>query len=287
MDRCRPTRLLAAAGLGLLLAGCANLAPLRETDAAGALVPSTMELDGAPTAAQWYLPAGEANALIVLQHGFTRACGHLRGTSRQLMAAGSMVLCLDAPMAGGNPALAGELARQLAALRTAPDGRALPERIIVAGHSAGAAFAAALGAALDRFAPERLAGTLLFDPVATDRFEADLRAVSAAGRRPVWAALAPPHRCNAMSNALPALRRIRSEALAAQRDGFVGVRLGGAATHADIEGEDSDGLAALACGRPQAEQTTQLRALALAWARYLALGPGRRTLTIEGAQPIE
>lgn len=287
MDRCRPTRLLAAAGLGLLLAGCANLAPLRETDAAGALVPSTMQLDGAPTAAQWYLPAGEASALIVLQHGFTRACGHLRGTSRQLMATGLLVLCVDAPMAGGNPALAGDLARQLAALRTAPDGRALPERIIVAGHSAGAVFAAALGAALDRIAPERLAGALLFDPVATDRFEADLRAVSASGRRPVWAVMAPPHRCNAMSNALPALRSIRSEALAAQRDGFVGVRLAAGASHADIEGEDSDGLAALACGRPQTQQITQVRAIAVAWARDLALGPARRAITIEGAQPIE
>ena len=287
MDRCRPTRLLAAALLGLLLAGCANLAPLRETNAAGALVPSTMELDGAPAAAQWYLPASEASALIVLQHGFTRACGHLRGTSRQLMAAGLLVLCVDAPMAGGNPALAGDLARQLAALRTAPDGRALPERIIVAGHSAGAAFAAALGAALDRIAPERLAGALLFDPVATDRFEADLRAVSTAGRRPVWAALASPHRCNAMSNALPALRSIRSEALAAQRDGFVGVRLAAGATHADIEGEDSDGLAALACGRPQAAPTAEVRALAVAWARDLALGRRPRHDEIGAAQPID
>lgn len=287
MAPCRPKRLLAAALLGLALAGCANLAPLQETDAAGVLMPATIDLDGTPTAAQWYLPAGESGALLVLQHGFTRACGHLRGSSRQLMAAGLTVLCLDAPMAGGNPALAAALAQQLAAARTAPDGRALPHRIIVGGHSAGAAFAAALGAALDRIAPQRLAGALLIDPVATDRFEADLRAVSATGRRPVLAVLAPPHRCNAMNSALPALRHIRGAALAAQRDGFVGVRLGAAASHADIEGEDSDALAALACGRPQAASTAKVRTFAVAWALDLALGRRTRLEAIGAAQPID
>jgi hypothetical protein len=280
-------RLLWAALLGLLLAGCANLAPLRETDVAGTLMPSELELDGTPVAAQWYLPSGKASALLVLEHGFTRACGHLRGTSRQLMAAGLLVLCIDAPMAGGNPTLAGALARQLATLQVAPDGRALPHRIVVAGHSAGAVFAAALGAALDQIAPDRLAGALLFDPVSTAGFEAHLRTIWAAGQRPVLAALAPPHRCNAMSNALPVLRRLRDEALAAGSDGFVGVRLAAGATHADIEGEDSDWLAELACGRPRAAQTTQLRALAVAWAHDLATARPPRPEAIEGALPIE
>lgn len=287
MAPCRPMRLLAAALLGLMLAGCASLAPTPVADRDGAVVRTTIALGDATVAALWYLPAGEASALLVLEHGFTRHCGHMRGTSRQLMAAGLMVLCLDAPMAGGNPTLATALARQLVATRDAPDGRVLPRRIIVAGHSAGAVFAVALGATLDEIAPERLAGGLLFDPVATADFETHLRAVSAAGRRPVWAALAPPHRCNAMSNAWPALRRIRDEALAAQRDGFVGVRLAAGATHADIEGEDSDWLAALACGRPQAAPTAQLRELAVGWAHDMALGQ-RPALALPGdTLPIE
>jgi acetyl esterase/lipase len=58
------------------------------------------------------------------------------------------------PCAGGRPGAATRHAR------TAPTA-ALPDRIIVAGHSAGAAFAAALGAALVEIAPERLAGALL------------------------------------------------------------------------------------------------------------------------------
>lgn len=283
----RPMRQLAAALLGLLLAGCASLAPAPAADPAGSVVPATLALGDMPVAAQWYLPSGDATALLVLEHGFTRNCGQLRGTSRQLMAAGLAVLCVEAPMAGGNPALADALARRLAAAQAAPDGRALPSRIIVGGHSAGAAFAAALGARLDELAPDRLAGALLFDPVATVGFESQLRAVSAAGRRPVLAVLAPPHRCNAQSNALAALQRLRAEALAAQRDAFVGLRYAVGATHADIEGEDSDWLAALVCGVPQAAHTARLRELAVDWARELAHGRQPRPPALDDALPIE
>lgn len=287
MDPFRPMRPFAAALLGLLLAGCASLAPAPVADPTGSVVPATLALGDMPVASQWYLPAGEASALIVLEHGFTRSCGHLQGSSRQLMAAGLMVLCVEAPMAGGNPALADALARRLAAAHAAPDGRALPQRIIVGGHSAGAAFAAALGARLNEIAPERLTGALLFDPVATVDFESQLRAVSSAGRRPVLAVLAPPHRCNALSNAMPALQHLHTEAVDAQRDGFVGLRFAVGATHADIEGEDSDWIAALACGSPQAAQTARLRELAVAWARDLARGRRPPPPAFDDALPIE
>lgn len=287
MDPCRPMRPFAAALLALLLAGCASLAPAPVADPAGSVVPATLALGAMPVASQWYLPSGEASALIVLEHGFTRSCGHLQGSSRQLMAAGLIVLCIEAPMAGGNPALADVLARRLAVAHMAPDGRPLPHRIIVGGHSAGAAFAAALGARLDAIAPDRLAGALLFDPVATADFESQLRAISAAGRRPVLALLAPPHRCNALSNALPALQRVHAEALAAQRDSFVGLRFAVGATHADIEGEDSGWIAAFACGTPRAAQTARLRELAVAWARDLARGRHPPSPAFDDALPIE
>lgn len=287
MDPCRPMRLLAAALLGLLLVGCASLAPAPVADPAGSVVQATLALGDMPVASRWYLPAGKASALLVLEHGYTRSCGHLQGSSRQLMAAGLMVLCVEAPMAGGNPTLADILARRLAAARVAPDGRALPQRIIVGGHSAGAAFATALGARLDELAPDRLAGAMLFDPVATADFESQLRAVSAAGRRPVLAVLAPPHRCNAQSNALPALQRLHAEAQAAQRDAFVGLRFAVGATHADIEGEDSDWIAALACGSAQATQTARLRGLAAAWASELARGRQPPSPAFDDALPIE
>ncbi len=249
------------------LAGCAVPVPLRETSAAGTIVVGTIELDAQPRVAHWYLPAADATALVVFEHGFTRRCANLRETTRQWMAAGLMALCVDAPMAGGNPALAEALARRLGGNIGAPDGRKVPGSIIVAGHSAGAVFAAALGASLDAIVPGRLAGALLFDPVATAGFEAALRAVSAAGRRPVLALLAPPHRCNADSNALPALRLAEQEARDAGSTAFVVVRLAEGATHADVEGVDTDGLAEWACGPVQPARTAALRALAMEWLR--------------------
>ncbi len=262
-----PRRLLALLALCAVLTGCAVPVPLRETGAAGTIVVDTIEIEAQPRVAHWYLPAADATALVVFEHGFTRRCANLRETTRQWMASGLMALCVDAPMAGGNPALAEALARRLAGDTVAPDGRKMPGSIIVAGHSAGAVFAVALGARLDAIAPGRLAGALLFDPVATAGFESPLRAVSAAGRRPVLALLAPPHRCNAESNALPALRRAEQEARDGGSTAFVVVRLAEGATHADVEGENADSLAEWACGPVQPARTAALRALAMEWLR--------------------
>lgn len=258
--------------LGAALAGCAGLVPVRETGTAGSIVVAPIDLGAQEHLAHWYLPAGEVATLVVLQPGFTRRCANLRETTRQLMAAGPMALCIDAPMGGGQPALADALARALAGPAVAPDGRSMPQRVIVAGHSAGAVFAVTLGAALEVIAPGRLAGALLFDPVASADFEARLRAVSARGRRPVLALLAPPHRCNAQSSALPALRRIDREARDAGSSAFVVIHLADEATHADVEGEDTDALAEWACGRVVPARTASLRELSVRWLRAAAAG---------------
>lgn len=222
--------------------------------------------------------------LLVLQHGFSRRCSHLRETSTQLMATGLTVLCLDAPMAGGNPVLAASLGDALARALAdpaspalpgglaVPGGRPLPQRLVVGGHSAGARFAVALGDRLLDLAPGHLAGLLMFDPVATAGFGAQLSRIAYSGRRPVLAVFAPAHGCNARLNAWPDLLRVRQEALTDGRDGFVGVLLTGGATHADVEGEDSDWLAAAACGRPLPENVARVRAVALAWAAALVRG---------------
>lgn len=270
--------------LVLALAGCAGVVPpAGPPDATGTLAVASLELDGSAHTTHWYLPTGEAAALVVLQHGFTRQCAHLRETSRRLMAAGLMVLCVDAPMAGGNPSLAESLGQALAGGLAAPGGRALPPAIIVGGHSAGAAFAARLGARLDTVAPQRLAGALLFDPVAVAGFDAQLRQVSDAGRRPVLALLARPHGCNADGNAATALRQVQQAALAAGRSGFVGVQFGEGSTHADVEGEDSDWIARAACGRPLPRHVALLRGLAVQWALDLARGAAPAPAATEGA----
>jgi dienelactone hydrolase len=271
----------------LVLGGCASVPPAPQPEAAGAVLAAPIELEGRRYAAHWYLPAGEASALIVLQHGFTRRCSHLRETTRQLMVGGLMALCVDAPMAGGNPELAEALARHLAGGVSAPDGRALPAAIIAGGHSAGAAFAARLGAELDAQVPQRLAGALLFDPVASAGFESGLLRISDAGRRPVLALLADAHACNARLNALPALQRVRQAAIAAGREGFVGAQLAEASSHADVEGEDSDWIAAAACGPVLPANVALVRTLAVQWAQDIARGAAPAAAGGPGWRPIE
>lgn len=270
---CRRMLAAAAAALATALAGCASAPPAPAPDDTGTIVAAPFDIDGQAYDAHWYLPAGEAPALVVLQPGFTRRCAHLRGTTRQLMAGGLMALCVDAPMTGGNPRLADALASRLAAgPAEAPGGRPVPHRIIVAGHSAGASFAARLGQQLGVLAPQRLAGALLFDPVSTRGLEDALRAVSDTGRRPVLAVLATPHRCNAGLSAAPALQRLRAEAMATGRGSFVSVQLTEGSTHADVEGDDSDWMARTACGRPLPANVALLRSLAVQWAQAVARG---------------
>jgi acetyl esterase/lipase len=233
---------------------------------------------------EWHLPAAEPRALLTLQHGYTRRCANLRHTASGLAAAGFATLCLNADMAHGAPALAAALGQALAgAAFGLPDGRALPSRVLVAGHSAGGLFAAHLGAELQRRVPERLAGALLFDPVGGAALAEALGTVSAGGLRPVRALLAPPSRCNANQRARQALTQVADAARAAGHDPFVGLELR-AATHLDAEGEDTEAVAVWACreGPPQAQAVALLRALAAGWAQQMVAGaPDAQTPTAQ------
>lgn len=262
-----------------LLAGCAAPPALRDEAAIAPPVFTQLELGGVALDAEWHLPRAEPAAWLLLQHGFARRCANLRGTAARLAAeAGVATLCVNAEMAGGAPALAAALARWLASPDArAPDGRAAPARLIVGGHSAGGLFAARVGAELARSQPQRLAGALLLDPVGGAALADALAAVSAQGRRPVLAVLAPASPCNAQQLGAAALRGVRAAALSAGRDGFVGVELAGG-THVDAEGGDTEALAVRACreGWPKPGNVAALRALAVHWAAAMAAVPGQR-----------
>lgn len=257
-----------ALAAALVLAGCANLPlpPGVRLDA------SVLSVGSSDYRALRLLPAAPPVALVVLAHGFARACANLRGTALRLAEAGAELLCLDAPMAGGNPLLAEALADALAHgwLDRRVDGgtpatMAAPLPVVAAGHSAGGAFAVHLAAALERRAPGRLAGVLLFDPVAADaRFADDLAALR---RVPVRAVFAPPDACNAQGKARAALEALPGFAAATPVDG---------ATHLDAEGEDSGALARAACGTPRPAATEALRAQAVQWLRAMVPPAERR-----------
>jgi|APTNR8051073442_1049403.scaffolds.fasta_scaffold12810_2 pimeloyl-ACP methyl ester carboxylesterase len=257
------------------LAVAAALAAASTSPTAQTRFDTSLSLGGSSYAAEWWLPQAAPAALVTVQHGFTRQCRHVRATARALAAEGLATLCLNAPMAGGNPALAEALAAELVSGIGLPDGRAMPSRLVVGGHSAGGLFASRVGWALAAQAPQRLAGAVLFDPVdAADQLRTNLQSMSASGARAVLAITANASACNADQNHLPALRQVQQDAIAAGRDGFVGLQLTDRSTHVDVEGEDTTALAVLVCrqGRPRDFNTSSLRQAAARWALDMAGG---------------
>jgi hypothetical protein len=262
----------------VLVAGCASTPSLAPPAAVApprtAIAFGQFEFQGQRLDTEWHLPASAPAGLVLVQHGFARRCANLRTTARHIAEHGAMTLCVNAEMAGGSPLLADALAAAILQGLTAPDGRTVPRRVVVAGHSAGAVFAARVGRALAWADPSVLAGAVLFDPVAVPGFADNLAAVADGARRPVYAVMAARAGCNAWHNALPALHDVADAARAAGGDGFVGVELKAGSTHVDAEGEDTEWAAVRACGQgaPSPANTEALRTLASRWAIDLLAG---------------
>lgn len=226
---------------------------------------------------KWYLPNGGASALMLVQHGFSRDCDTLTNTSRAIAEKGVMVFCLEADMTAGNPALGNTLGDALNARTvTPPNGRALPAKYIVGGHSAGGHFASVVGARLASQGYADLKGAILFDGVASDGFTANLQAVSAGGTRPVLQIAARPSLANLANNAFGALASLGAD--------FVGIQLvwtkynagispSGGSCHIDAEGENTDVIGVLGAGcSPNGTQVARLRDYGSTWAKDMANG---------------
>lgn len=261
--------LIAAALLSAVTAQAADTIVFQ--DATGKVINSTLVVNGTSYSADWYLPTATANGIVSVQHGFSRNCGHQRDSTKRFMASGLMALCINASMSGGNEALADQLAAKLIdpSLLT-PDGRAVPYKIVVGGHSAGGHFGSRLGWKLNSIAPDRLAGAVFFDPVAgnTTSFMTNMTTISQNGLRPVYAVTANSNICNSSNNAYAALKQVRTNAIANGRDGFVGMQLTSSSTHVDSEGNNTNATGYLACfqGAPKTYNTGYLRDLSSQWA---------------------
>ncbi|WP_300677159.1 hypothetical protein [Nocardioides sp.] len=278
-------RLAAVLGTAFLgAAGLTAVAPAAHADAACAsfssttatCVNSTATIAGTSYSVDWYLPNGTASALMLLNHGFSRDCANLRGTSKAIVEKGVMVLCVNADMSSGNPTLGNDLGDALAARAlTPPSGKALPVSYIVGGHSAGGHFASVVGARLAADGYAGLKGAVLFDPVASSGFTANLAAISAGGTRPVLSVAARPSLANLYNNSFGALKDLDSA--------FVGIQLvwekftvgipSGGSCHIDVEGENSDviGIAGAGCSA-NTTQTARLRDFGANWASDIATG---------------
>lgn len=257
-------------------AGAAEVACNSYSSSTSSCVNTQLVIAGSSHSVDWYLPNGTASALMVLQHGFSRGCGNLRGTSKAIAEKGVMVLCVNGDMTAGNPALADALGALLVARTiTPPQGKPLPQRYLVGGHSAGGHFASELGAYLDGVGYPSLAGAILFDPVAAEGFSANVAAISDGGARPVLAVTARPSVINLFNNSAEALVNLANPYVGIQLvwgSYFLGSPVGGSC-HIDVEGENTDiiGVAGALCS-PSATQTARLRDFGSAWAKDLATG---------------
>ena len=279
------TRMLATATVVGGLLAAAPAAPVAAatqqacsnySSASSTCVNTQLVIDGTSHSVDWYLPNASASALMVLNHGFSRGCGNLRGTSKAIADKGVMVLCVNGDMTAGNPELAADLGDLLTARTlTPPSGRALPTRYLVGGHSAGGHFASALGARLDANGYGNLAGAVLFDPVAAEGFTANLEAISDGGARQVLAVTARPSVTNLFNNAHGALTSLANPYVGINlvwEKYTLGIPVGGSC-HIDVEGENTDliGIAGAGCSA-NATQTARLRDFGSTWAKDLATG---------------
>ena len=272
-----------AAAIGLVAAGAVVMAPAAHAAACNNYSSSTStcvnvqtNIGGTNYSVDWYQPNGTATALALVEHGFSRSCNNLRGTSKAIAEKGLMVFCISTDMTGGNTALANTLGDALNARTIVPpNGKPLPVKYIVGGHSAGGQFASTVGARLDALGYPNLKGAILFDAVASDGFTANLQAISDNGARPVLEVAARPSITNLSNNGFGALESLNT--------GYVGLQLvwtsygifgpTGGSCHIDSEGENTDalGVAGALCS-PNATQTARLRDFASNWAYDMANG---------------
>jgi pimeloyl-ACP methyl ester carboxylesterase len=279
-------RLMAAAAAAALAFGTGGIvaAPAHAADVACGFYSSSsstctnsqLTIAGTSYSVDWYQPNGTASGLMLLEHGFSRNCGHLRGTSKAIAEKGVMVLCINADMTGGNATLGNQLGDLLNSRAiTPPKSKPLPVNYIVGGHSAGGQFASTVGARLHALGYANLKGAVLFDAVASDGFSANLAAIANGGARPVLEVAARPSITNLSNNGFGALIALPNP--------YVGIQLVwtgysifgpyGGSCHTDVEGENTNfiGTAGALCS-PNSTQTARLRDFGSNWARDLATG---------------
>jgi hypothetical protein len=58
------------------------------------VIDTSINVAGTEYPARWWLPAGPAVGLALVEHGFTRRCQNIDGTARALRDQGLLALCL-------------------------------------------------------------------------------------------------------------------------------------------------------------------------------------------------
>lgn len=215
----------------LVLAGCQSISEMprdglaRDNDGIVLEQGSIRSVAGCDLDYVLYRPlGGQANAQVVLAHGFLRSKERMTGLAVHLARQGiptvTVDLCNMRPWDGAHRQNGADM-RLLARAVGVP-------QVLYAGYSAGG-LAALIAASVD---PDAL-GVLALDLV--DRSELGVRAVADLGR-PIYALVGEPGRCNAQNNGLAVFARATQ----------VQIRQVAGATHCDFEAP-TDVLCRLLC----------------------------------------
>lgn len=244
--------------------------------------------DGCTVPADWYFPTGaEApNGVIWLQHGFIAGAGWYDKLATQLAVQTNSIVIAPTlssnPLTSGGKWLNGDVMQHavadLLADRTALTASAaaaaghpveLPDRIVLAGHSAGGGLAATVaGYAVDNGAINDILGVVMFDGVPLgDALPTALAKLVGVNDRPVLQIAAHPYTWNNSGQGTDQL-------VAARPDRFDGVRLANG-SHIDSM-QASDPLIELAgnlfAGYARAENQLAVQTLAVGWINDMYFG---------------
>ncbi|WP_196139555.1 PKD domain-containing protein [Aliikangiella sp. G2MR2-5] len=231
---------------------------------AGEKVNESIDLGGSRQAT-WYLPDGPAQGWVLLQHGFQRNKSNLDDLATHLMDNGLLVLTVNASVTGGNASLARDFADDLVDNSiTPPNGVALPEKMVLAGHSAGGLFVSYMSGRLVERSFPNLQGVMLYDPVdKDDGMEANLQSAINSGSK-VLSILANSSSCNSSNNALQPLTNLSEP--------FVGIKLTNNSKHTDVEGSSTGGIITWVCGTPKDYNVAYLKEFSTAWIKDMISG---------------
>ena len=237
----------------------------------------------------WYFPVGAPKGLVWLQHGFTESKDDWDSLARQASAGGLLVLATTLPSAdvfgctvqnlGNNTAFLNDVAATLAGLgdpasalgrshaaaakAVGRTGQALPQRLALAGHSAGGEAVLYVANRLRTTHPAtfaKLGGLVLDDPVKSfvgDGTDASLTALNLTPL-PIYAIASPKSSCNAdQSGTVAATQKLTTRS-------FHGVVVT-TGVHGDVFGTSANGLGTATCGTPKAANVAATQSLTLAW----------------------
>ena len=243
--------------------------------------------DGCTVPANWYFPDSDEppNGVIWLQHGFIAGGGWYDELAVALAAQTNSIVVAPTlssnPLTSGGKWLNGEVMQQAVADLLADRGAlsasavaagytgALPQRMVLTGHSAGGGLVATVaGDAVDNGAITDIVGVVMFDGVPVgDAVTAALAKLTGVNDRPVYQIAAHPYVWN--SNGAGTAQLVD-----ARPDRFVGVLLNNS-SHIDSM-QASDPLIGLAgnlfAGYARAENKLAVQTLAVGWINDMYFG---------------